>query len=56
MGQKGDPTMIHTDSGLKVFEAAREWQPSFPMVLDRIAGTWLVVGWTTDNDDEEGGR
>jgi len=34
--------------GMNVLKAAISWRPSFPMVLDRIKGTWLVTGWTRD--------
>jgi hypothetical protein len=43
--------MADSDNGMNVFEAAKQWEPTFPMVLDRTAGTWVVVGWTTDSDD-----
>jgi hypothetical protein len=44
--------MVKTDEGVNVFKAAQQWQPSFPMVLDRIDGTWVVVGWVTKDDGE----
>jgi hypothetical protein len=45
--------MADNNSGLNMFEAAQQWQSSFPMVLDRIEGTWVVIGWTTDGDGED---
>ena len=43
--------MAKTDSVMKVFKAVQQWQPSFPMSIDRVAGTWTVTGCVTDEYD-----
>lgn len=36
-----------------VAKALMQWPPSFPMTLDRVGGTWVVTGWTEDEDEDD---
>jgi hypothetical protein len=61
MGLRREPpreavTMKNLDENAErnnVATALMQWRPSFPMTLDRIGGTWVVTGWTTDEDEDD---